>query len=154
MTIGTGNKTDLDCINKVVTAAVMSWPMPERIKRLSVPVLSYDNEDFKHYRFAVYKDADQIQGVAAWNPEAAVATEFGAGRLLHGLYISPDFQCRGQGRALMAAVLIEAVALGADGLVVKAERPSIGFFEQCGLRPLPAAGPTDYPYQFWYQLEA
>jgi GNAT superfamily N-acetyltransferase len=152
MSIGTGYTTDLDCINHVVAAAIMSWPMPERIKRLSVPVLSYDSEDFKHYRFAVYRDADQIQGVAAWNSEEPIATKLGAGRLLHGLYIYPDFQGRGLGRTLMAAVLAEAVALGADGLVVKAERPSIGFFEQCGLQPLPAAGPTDYPYQFWYQL--
>ncbi|MGB2260545.1 MAG: GNAT family N-acetyltransferase [Porticoccaceae bacterium] len=152
MSIGTGYTTDLDCINHVVAAAIMSWPMPERIKRLSVPVLSYDSEDFKHYRFAVYRDADQIQGVAAWNSEEPIVTKLGAGRLLHGLYIYPDFQGRGLGRTLMAAVLAEAVALGADGLVVKAERPSIGFFEQCGLQPLPAAGPTDYPYQFWYQL--
>jgi GNAT superfamily N-acetyltransferase len=151
MSIGTGYTTDLDCINHVVAAAIMSWPMPERVKRLSVPVLSYDSEDFKHYRFAVYRDADQIQGVAAWNSEEPIATKLGAGRLLHGLYIYPDFQGRGLGRTLMAAVLAEAVALGADGLVVKAERPSIGFFEQCGLQPLPAAGPTDYPYQFWYQ---
>jgi GNAT superfamily N-acetyltransferase len=152
MSIGTGYTSDLDCINHVVAAAIMSWPMPERIKRLSVPVLSYDSEDFKHYRFAVYRDADQIQGVAAWNSEEPIATKLGAGRLLHGLYIYPDFQGRGLGRTLMAAVLAEAVALGADGLVVKAERPSIGFFEQCGLQPLPAAGPTDYPYQFWYEL--
>ncbi len=151
MSIVKGKKTDLDCINQVITAAVKSWPMPERIKRLSVPVLSYDNEDFKYYRFAVYKEAEQIQGVAAWNPEAPVLTELGTGRLLHGLYISPEAQGRGYGQALMTAVLSEAEAQGADGLVVKAERPSIGFFEHSGLQPLAAAGPTDYPYQFWYQ---
>jgi len=174
MSIATGKKTDLDCINNVVAAAVMSWPMPERIKRLSVPVLSYDSEDFKHYRFVVYRQGGEIkggevkggevkggevkggevQGVAAWNPEAPLVTELGTGRLLHGLYISPDCQGRGYGRDLMAAVLSEAMTLGAEGLVIKAERPSIGFFEHCGLQPLSATGATDYPYQFWYQARA
>lgn len=154
MSIDVGKKTDLDSINNVVAEAVMSWPMPERIKRLSVPVLRYDNEDFKHYRFVIYRDSGEIQGVAAWNPEAPVLTELGTGRLLHGLYIYPRSQGRGHGQTLMAAVLAKAVAQGADGLVVKAERPSIGFFEHCGLQPLPAAGPTDYPYQFWYQPRA
>jgi len=174
MSIATGKKTDLDCINNVVAAAVMSWPMPERIKRLSVPVLSYDSEDFKHYRFVVYRQGGEIKGgevkggevkggevkggevkgVAAWNPEAPLVTELGTGRLLHGLYISPDCQGRGYGRDLMAAVLSEAMTLGAEGLVIKAERPSIGFFEHCGLQPLSATGATDYPYQFWYQARA
>ncbi|MDA9918980.1 GNAT family N-acetyltransferase [Porticoccaceae bacterium] len=154
MSIATGKKTDLDCINNVVAAAVMSWPMPERIKRLSVPVLSYDSEDFKHYRFVVYRQGGEIKGVAAWNPEAPLVTELGTGRLLHGLYISPDCQGRGYGRDLMAAVLCEAMTLGAEGLVIKAERPSIGFFEHCGLQPLSATGATDYPYQFWYQARA
>ena len=154
MSIDIGKITDLHCINKVVTAAVMSWPMPERIRRLSVPVLSYDSEDFKHYRFALYRDSGEIRGVAAWNAQAPMLTEFGIGRLLHGLYISPGSQGRGHGQTLTAAVLSEAVALGADGLVVKAERPSIGFFEHCGLQSLSALGPTDYPYQYLYQLRA
>jgi len=84
----------------------------------------------------------------------ALVTELGTGRLLHGLYISPDCQGRGYGRDLMAAVLCEAMTLGAEGLVIKAERPSIGFFERCGLQPLSATGATDYPYQFWYQARA
>jgi hypothetical protein len=29
---------------------------------------------------------------------------------------------------------------------------AITFFEHCGLHALSAGSPTDYPYQFWYQL--
>lgn len=153
MTICTGQHTDLAEINQVIAQAVRAWPMPERIKRLSVPVLCYDSEDFKHYDFVLCKETDLILGVAAWNPKISVMTARGAGLLLHGLYIAPAFQGRGYGQQLMAQIFAEAGDLGVDGVLVKAERPAIGFFKYCGLQSLPASNATDYPYQFWHQLK-
>ena len=111
----------------------MAWPMPERLKRLSVPVLCYDCEDFNHYQFILYKDQGATVGIGAWNAQATVVT------------------ARGDGQQLMAQILSEAMAMGADGLQIKAERPAITFFEHCGLQALSAGSPKDYPYQFWYQ---
>jgi GNAT superfamily N-acetyltransferase len=153
MSICKGEKPDLMRINQIITEAAMAWPMGERIKRLSVPVLCYDSEDFKHYQFALYKEDNLIVAVAAWNAEMPVVTPRGTGRLLHGLYVAPSCQGNGYGQLLMAHVAAEAKVLGANGLLVKAERPAIKFFEHCGLQLLPANGPTDYPYQFWYQLD-
>ena len=41
--------------------------------------------------------------------------------------------------------------LGADGLLVKAQKAAVGFFRHCGLTVLPVQDSTDYPYMFWYQ---
>ena len=32
------DETDLDALNRVIGAAVMTWALPERVKRLSLPV--------------------------------------------------------------------------------------------------------------------
>ena len=152
MSICIGQESDLACINRVVTEAVMAWPMPERFKRLSVPVLCYSSEDFKHYQLLLYRDNGLVVGIAAWNAQAPVLTSMGTGRLLHGLYIAPSSQRLGYGQLLISKIATEAMEAGADGLLVKAERPAITFFQRCGLQPLPAVDPTDYPYQFWYQL--
>lgn len=154
MSICTAKHTDLAQINQLIAQAVMAWPMPERIKRLSVPVLSYDSEDFKHYQFLLLKEVDLIVGVAVWNAKTSVMTARGTGRLLHGLYIAPAFQGRGYGQQLMGQIFAEAGALGVDGVLVKAERPALGFFKHCALQSLPASNDTDYPYQFWHQLKS
>jgi GNAT superfamily N-acetyltransferase len=152
MSIHVAKRSDLVCINEVIAEAVMAWPMAERLKRLSVPVLCYDCEDFNHYQFILYKDQGATVGIGAWNAQVTVVTARGDGRLLHGLYILPAYQGMGFGQRLMEQILTEAMAIGADGLQIKAERPAITFFEHCGLHALSAGSPTDYPYQFWYQL--
>ena len=65
MTVAIGTLIDLELINQVIDDAVMSWPLSERNKRLSVPVLRYDQQDFRQYRFLLYKDAGRDVGVAA-----------------------------------------------------------------------------------------
>lgn len=152
MTIIRGKISDLPEINLVIAQAVMAWPMPERIKRLSVPVLCYDSEDFKHYQFMLYQQGDSSAGVVVWNAQTLVKTAKGQGYLMHGLYVAPNCQGRGIGRQLMQQVFSRAADAGADGVLVKAERAALGFFEQCGLEPLPAISQTDYPYQFWHKL--
>ena len=104
MTVAIGTLIDLELINQVINGAVMSWPLSERNKRLSVSVLSYDQQDFRQYRFLLYKDASRVVGVAAWDAENMVVTANGCGHLLHGLYIAPSYQGRGYGRCLMEEV--------------------------------------------------
>ena len=151
MTIVFGTETDLTAINQVVTSAAMAWPKSERVKRLVLPVLNYTAEDFNYYKFLLCKDRGQCVGIAVLDIEMPVETARGTGRLLHGLYVTPAEQGRGQGQLLLKKTLDLAASVGADGLVVKAERVAIGFFEHCGLQLLPASGPAEHPYQFWYQ---
>ena len=151
MTVAIGSLIDLELINQVIDDAVMSWPVSERNKRLSVPVLRYDQQDFRQYRFLLYKDVGRVVGVAAWDAENMLVTVNGCGHLLHGLYIAPSYQGRGYGRRLMEEVFLASEMLGADGLLVKAQKVAVGFFRHCGLTVLPAQDSTDYPYMFWYQ---
>ena len=151
MTVAIGTLIDLELINQLIDDAVMSWPLSERNKRLSVSVLSYDQQDFRQYRFLLYKDAGRVVGVAAWDAENMMVTANGCGHLLHGLYIAPSYQGRGYGRCLMEEVFLASQMLGADGLLVKAQKVAVGFFKHCGLTALPTQSSTDYPHLLWYQ---
>ena len=151
MIIVKGALEDLDLINQVIDDAVMSWPLSERNKRLSVPILSYDQQDFTEYRFILGKEAGQVVGAAAWNAQTLLSTPSGNGYLLHGLYIASAYQGRGFGTVMLRNVLLLSQMQGADGLLVKAQRPAVKFFEHCGMVLLPAENPNDYPYQFWAQ---
>ena len=66
---------DLPAINRVIEAAVMTWDLPERVKRLSLPSYRYDAFDFDHLQMVVAEDATgQPVGLASW--EAADPREF------------------------------------------------------------------------------
>ena len=73
------------------------------------------------------------------------------GILLHGLYVTPTSQAQGHGRRLQCAVFNRAYAAGAETVLVKAERVSVGYFEQCGYRRMPDAA---YPYTVYFDLRA
>lgn len=155
MTVRNADKSDLATINQVITNAVMAWPMPERARRLIVPVLCYnDAEDLDYYQALVWEQDGQIVGVATWDITRQIDTVKGRAKLLHGLFIAPDFQRRGIGQTLIDEVAVRAAASDAslDGLLIKAERVAIGFFEHCGLEQIKAVVPGDYPYQFWRPL--
>lgn len=163
-------KGDLAGINQVITDAVMVWTIAERAKRLIIPVLCYSEDDFGYYKTLVWINHQQIIGIAVWDSDRPIETEKGYALLLHGLYVSPDFQGRGIGKALMAYVkelVLDAVAVSVldgdlegdiegdiEGLLIKAERVSISFFEHCGLERMFPLSMEDYPYQFWQPLQA
>ena len=67
MNVAIGTLLDLELINQVIDDAVMSWPLSERNKRLTAPILSYDQQDFRQYRFLLFKDAGRVVGVASWD---------------------------------------------------------------------------------------
>ena len=152
MTIVVGTVADLTSINEVVASAAMSWPKSEKVKRMVLPVLSYTDEDFNYYTFLLCKVQGHCVGVAVVDTEMPVETVRGSGRLLHGLYVAPGEHGRGYGQTLLYRARDLAATVGADGIVVKAERVAIGFFEHCGLQLLPTSGPAEHPYQFWCQI--
>ena len=135
-------KRDLEAINAVITQAVMAWPLPERMKRLSLPLLRYDEVDLAHFDGVVARAPWQAEndpglaGVALFDDE-----------MLHGLYVHPEAQGRGIGRALLGAVCARASENGVQRLLVKAERVSAGYFRRQGLTS--AGSESAYPHAFY-----
>jgi len=144
--------TDLDDINIVVGAAVMTWGLPERVKRLSLPSYQYSEHDFEHLEIVVAEvPVSGIVGVAAWEP--ADPHEGPAGQralLLHGIYVTPEQQGGGIGTRLIGAAVAAAREQEFDGLLVRAQAGASGFFDALGFEHLPVSEPKrDYPHRYW-----
>ena len=146
---------DLDRINVLIGRAVMTWALPERVKRLALPVYHYDPQDMEHLCILVAEQgAAALIAVAAWEPaEARDCPQGRRGLLLHGLYVDPDRQRQGLGSRLLAAAVSAAQAQRYDGLLVKAQADAVGFFLARGLEPLACEDPDrDYANRFWMDL--
>jgi GNAT superfamily N-acetyltransferase len=147
-----GAFTDLDAVNRVVDAAVMSWDLPDRVKRLSLPTYRYHAQDLEHLDLMLAEDPREgVVGAAAWeSADPADAPEGRRALLLHGLYILPSCQRRGIGRALLSAAEETVDAAGFCGLLVRAQPSAAGFFAAHGFRHLQVRDPRrDYPHRFW-----
>ena len=146
---------DLDQINALIGRAVMTWALPERVKRLALPSYHYKAHELEHLAILVAEDAETgLAGVAAWEPAAERDCPQGRrGLLLHGLYVDPDRQGQGVGTSLLASAAASVRAQGYDGLLVKAQNDAQGFFEARGLERLLARNPEqDYANRFWLDL--
>ena len=146
---------DLEKVNAVIEAAIMTWELPDRVKRLSLPSYRYRAHDYEHLHLIVAEDPARVMiGVAAWEPaESRDAPEGLRAMLLHGLYVSPDRHREGVGRRLIEKAEKAAREQGFDGLLVKAQRSAEGFFNACGFERLPVEDALrDYPYCLWRAL--
>ena len=143
--------SDLEKINLVIESAVMNWPLPNRVKRLAVPVLKYSATDLDFFETLVATYKEEVIGVAAWDAAPAQSLPNGQGGLFHGLYVLPVIQGQGVGEALMEAVFSDARTLNTRGLLIKAQRVSRNFFEHHHIQPL-AAHDSEYPWQYWKRL--
>lgn len=155
VTVRSARVHELDVVNDVVTSAVLGWPVSERLKRIALPLLRYDTVDAREMEMLLARRNGHVVGVAVWDPAHRWAGPAGeSGALLHGLYVRPEAQGAGVGRALQQQVAERAGELGFDGLLVKSERVSVGYFERCGYRRVsePGAFGLDYPYLFWMSL--
>jgi predicted N-acetyltransferase YhbS len=149
------NKADLAGINRVIERAVLTWNLPERVKRLALPTYRYTEQDLHHLHLVIAEDsAAAVVGVAAWEDAAARDCPQGRrGMLLHGLYVDPDRQRGGTGSRLLSAAAEAARERGYDGLLVKAQADAEGFFRSRGLQQLAVADANrDYPNRFWLDL--
>jgi len=145
-------EADLDSVNQVIEAAVMTWVLPQRVKRLSLPVYRYSCQDLAHLGMVLAEDQRRhIVGVAAW--EEADAKDGPAGHrslLLHGIYVEPPHHRQGIGRQLFGAAEAAVCQLQYDGLLVKAQQDAIVFFESLGMRSLAVEEPLhQYAYRLW-----
>lgn len=143
---------DLPAVNAIIDAAVMTWELPERVKRLALPVYRYNTQDLDFLELIVALDSDgHSRGVAGLEPaDAAEAPASSQPLLLHGIYVLPDWQRCGIGRRLLQASAAAARRRGFDSLLVKAQAGAEAFFRHQGFASLPATNPErDYPHRFW-----
>lgn len=145
-------KADLPAINRVITRAVNTWNLPERVKRLAMSTYLYTEYDLQHLHIELAEDSCAgVVGVAAW--EAAAVRDCPQGKLgllLHGLYVEPDQQRRGTGGRLLAAAAVAARQQGYDGVLVKAQADAEGYFNSQGLQHLAVTDASrDYPNRYW-----
>ncbi len=143
---------ELDTINALIGRAVYSWELPERMKRISLPVYQYRAGDLEFMRLVVAEDPDGgIVGVAAW--ELAGARDAPRGQsalLLHGIFVEPQLHRCGIGSRLLGAAVQAAANEYYDGLVARAQSGAVPFFEALGFDLLPLETDSDYPYRVWY----
>lgn len=143
---------DLAALNGVIERAIMTWQLPERVKRLSLPSYRYHPLDLDHLHIMVAEDAEHaIIGLAAWEPASPRDLPAGQrGLLLHGIYVDPMHLRYGVGTHLLDAALAAAREQRFDGLLVKAQADANGFFTARGMQRLPVEDPArDYPHHFW-----
>jgi predicted N-acetyltransferase YhbS len=148
-------RADLEAINQVIESAVMTWNLPERVKRLSLPSYCYSEMDLAHLQLVVAEEsARRIIGVVAWErADARDAPQGRNGLLLHGIYVAPAHHRQGVGSALLSAAETAARNYHYDGLLVKAQEDATGFFVSRGLRKLPAEKPLhQYANRLWKDL--
>lgn len=142
---------DLPAVNHIVERAIDTWPVPDRVKRISLPLYCYRSADLEFQDLVVADDGGTLRGIAAWEDATPGDLPHGyRGLLLHGIYVDPAAQRRGIGSDLLEAARRAAARRGLDGVLVKAQPAAIPFFEARGLERLAMTQPQrDYPHRFW-----
>lgn len=141
---------DLASINHLIDAAIMLWDLPERVKRLSLPVYHYDEVDLQHEEIQVAVLNEEIVGVIAWEREPEVIAPDRTGLLLHGLYVAPAYWRQGIGSQLLQQAREAVRAARLDGLLVKAQKDAEPFYRAHGMVRLFAQDPQhDYAQRYW-----
>lgn len=148
---------DLEGINRVIAAAMVSWRISDRVKRISLPLYQYQADDLDFFQLFVAENAEgELLGVAALEEGDPADGESGPGAInLHGIYVDPGFHRQGVGASLLDQVERIACLQGYRMLTVKAKADSTGFFVKQGFEKLPVRDPgRDYPYRFRKSLDS
>lgn len=149
--------SDLPAINQVIESAIMSWDLPERVKRLSLPSYQYNKHDLSHMQIVVAENSrEDITGMYALDQvDARDRPGNESTLLLHGLYVKSDRHREGIGQALFAHAENQVHSRGETGLLVKAQPRAINFFRAQGMKQLPVQDATrDYSYLFWKRIKS
>ena len=150
MDIRAATTSDLGALNDVIQRAIMNWQIPERVKRLSLPTLQYDELDLQHFVILVAETDDQVTAIAALDTAPQDIGQETRALLLHGIYVDPAHQRQGIGRSLLSAMEEVAVQKDAGALLVKAQKDAEDFYRSMGLQKLEddKAG-NGYAYRYW-----
>ena len=143
---------DLGNINDVIAAAMNTWDLAERVKRISLPLYRYQSHDLVHLHILVAESsASGIVGVATLEQaRASGLADAQSTSILHGLYVDPSHHGKGVGSLLLKRIEEIAALTDARGLLVKAQHEAVGFFVHLGFKALPVDDESrDYPYRLW-----
>ena len=147
--------SDLHTVNRVIHESLVSWGLPERVRRLATPSLSYNETDLQHMSVILMTNAEGAGiAVAAWEEASKREVPVNArGVLVHGLYVIPQYQRRGLGTRLIELVAKRLAEHRMDGMTVRAWRDSLAFFLSRGFAPMDAdSDPDTYPRRLWKAL--
>jgi len=150
------NRSELDRVNDIIAAAMQIWKLPERVKRISLPLYRYQENDLEHMHFLIAETGDtEIVGLAAL--EEIDATAGPGGRpvmLLHGLYVNPAHHRRGIGTRLLDSAEDFTQAHSVAGLLVRAQTDALPFFEKRGFAKLPVENDSrNYAHRYWKSIQ-
>jgi GNAT superfamily N-acetyltransferase len=148
---------DLPQVNALIESAIYTWDLPERVKRLTMPLYLYHQHDLDFLELMVAEaETGSIVGIAAWEPaDPGDAPPAHTVLLLHGIYVSPDHHRKGIGSRLFAAAEKAAALRGFDAVLVKAQPGAEHFFTACGMQRLPVEDQhRDYPHRFWKPMRS
>ncbi len=147
--------SDLHTVNRVIHESLASWGLPDRVRRLATPSLTYNETDLQHMTIILLTNAGLTGvAVAAWEDASTTETPANArGVLVHGLYVIPQYQQRGLGTRLIDLVANRLADRNVDGMAVRAWRDSLEFFLSRGFVALdPEAAADTYPRRLWRSL--
>ena len=147
--------SDLHSINNLIAAAIDTWQLTDRVKRISLPLYRYHEDDLRDMQLVIADTGDnEILGTAAL--EQAYATDLFDGlqaSVLHGIYVAPNLHRNGVGSRLLEKIENMARSNGTEMLLVKARPEAISFFSDRGFSQLSTRDNSrDYPYQFYKVL--
>ena len=141
---------DLGVINAIVTGAIATWGLSQRVNRLAERSLTYTTFDLAFMRAALGENKAGIEIAATlWEPEKS-----GSGNhssvLLHGIYVLPEYQRCGVGANMVEHVANIVKKDGFDGITVKAWRDAEEFFMKLGFyHPQKNGRDRLYPLHLW-----
>jgi N-acetylglutamate synthase-like GNAT family acetyltransferase len=145
----------LEKVNAIIDAAIATWNLPDRVKRLSTPLLRYQDHDLDHMSLILAEGPlSDVIGIAACESANSDETPRGTDALfLHGIYVAPHLHRSGVGSRLLKAAERTASEQFVDGLLVKAQPSAAGFFLARGFEPVSVEDcARDYPHRFWRPL--
>lgn len=143
---------DVALVNQIVDAAVSTWGLPARVRRLAAPSLRYTARDLEHMDAVIAQDAQgKPLGVAVAEPAGMGDAPSGrSALLLHGLYVVPAHHGEGIGGRLLAWVAGLAAHQGRDGVAVRAWREAEDFFRSRGFQEVtPGNSVGGHPRRLW-----
>jgi GNAT superfamily N-acetyltransferase len=144
---------DIDAINGVVSRAIQTWDLPDRVKRLALPSYLYTSADCEHMAVRGARHDRKLIGVLALEPVSSAQHAAAHTLAIHGLYVEPSWHRAGVGTLLLQTAVTHAEEHGCRRLVAKAIRHSRGFFIRQGFDEAPAgAAGSGYPHTFLLTL--
>ena len=114
-------------LTAIAHAAKRHWSYPEEWIALWRDDLTYTAARFESETILIAELDGEVAGFAAIKREGDDAE-------LEGLWVDPARMGRGVGRALLAAALDAARAVGAGDMIIVADPNAVGFYEGAGAR--------------------